>query len=173
MNTNFEEYVAETTRKLKDPGLLLVSTSRQGKNNVMTIGWGLVGVFWGKPVFLVSVRPACYTHEFIEETGEFTINVPQEDMTEILKYCGEVSGREHDKFSECKLKVLKSRVIRPPIIEQCKLHYECRVVHKIDIIPRLAPLKFFIHSIITKVRGGLYLGNDYRTLYFGEILAVY
>lgn len=173
MNTHFEEYFVETMRKLEDPGLLLVSTNKQGKSNVMTIGWGLIGVFWGKPVFLLSVRPSCCTHKFIEETGEFTINVPEEDMNEVVKYCGEVSGREHDKFSECKLKLLKSRIVGPPIVEQCKLHYECRVVHKIDVIPRLVPLKFFIRAVIAKIKGILYLRGNYRSLYFGEILAIY
>ena len=90
MNLNFEEYLAETTRKLKDLGLLLVSTSKQGKNNVMTIGWGLVGVFWEKPVFLVSVRSSCYTHKLIEETGEFTVNVSEE---EARKECGKCAQR--------------------------------------------------------------------------------
>jgi len=173
MSTNFEEYVAETTRKLKDPGLLLVSTNRNGKNNVMAIGWGLIGVFFGKHVFLVSIDPSCYTHKSIEETGEFTVNVPQEGMAEIVKYCGAVSGREHDKFSECKLSLLKSRIVRPPVIGQCELHYECRVVHGIDVIPRLTPLRFFVRSIIAKVRGVLDLRGNYSSLYFGEILAVY
>lgn len=173
MNTLFEECSIETIRKLEDTGLLLVSTNKQGRNNVMTIGWGLIGVFWGKPVFLVSVRPSCCTHRFIEETGEFTVNVPEEGMKDVVKYCGEVSGRDHDKFSECELKVLKSRIVRPPIVGQCKLHYECRVVHKIDVIPRLIPLRFFIRVIIAKIKGILYLRGNYRSLYFGEILAVY
>ncbi|HVP92721.1 MAG TPA: flavin reductase family protein [Acidobacteriota bacterium] len=173
MNSNLEEPVAETMRKLNDPGLLLVSTNKHGENNVMAIGWGLIGVFFGKHVFLVSIDPSCYTHKFIEETGEFTVNVPQEGMNEIVKYCGEVSGREHEKFSECKLSLLKSRVVRPPVIGQCKLHYECRVVHKIDVIPRLTPLRFFVRSIIAKVKGFLYLRGNYCSLYFGEILAVY
>jgi len=173
MNLNFEAYTAETTKRLRDLGLLLVSTSKQGKNNVMTIGWGLIGLFWGKPVFLISVRPSCYTHEIIEETGEFTINVPEENMNDIVEHCGEVSGREHDKFSECKLDLLKSKIVKPPVIEQCKLHYECRVIHKIDVIPSLAPTKFLIHVIIAKFKGVLYLRGSYRSLYFGEILTVY
>jgi flavin reductase (DIM6/NTAB) family NADH-FMN oxidoreductase RutF len=173
MNSNFEEYAAETTKKLKNLGLLLVSTDKRGKNNVMTIGWGLIGVFWEKPVFLVSVRPTCYTHGLIEETGEFTINVPHQDMKEIVRYCGDVSGRKHDKLSECKLKVLRSKEVRPPIIQQCTLHYECRVIHKIDVIPSAIPLIFFIRTIITQIKKVLHLRGNYRSLYFGEILAVY
>jgi flavin reductase (DIM6/NTAB) family NADH-FMN oxidoreductase RutF len=173
MNSHFQEYFAETIRKLKDPGLLLVSTNKQGKNNVMTIGWGLIGVFWGKPVFTVSVRSSSYTRELIEDSGEFTVNVPEEGMNDIVQYCGEVSGREHDKFSECKLSLLPSRFVRVPIIEQCKLHYECRVVQRTDIIPRVVPVRFFIRVLIAKTKEIFHRGGNYRSLYFGEILAVY
>jgi flavin reductase (DIM6/NTAB) family NADH-FMN oxidoreductase RutF len=164
MHPNFKEHLVETTRKMEDPGLLLVSANRQGKNDVMTIGWGLIGVFWGKPVFLVAVRPSRYTHEFIEDSGEFTVNVPEEGMDDAVQLCGEVSGREHDKFSECKLDLLRSRTVRTPIIRQCELHYECRVIHKLDVTPKLVP---------TEVKKAFYPRDDHHTLYFGEILAIY
>lgn len=174
MNVNFEEYIAETMKKLKDAGLLLVSTNRSGRSNVMTIGWGLIGVFWGKPVFVVSIRGSCYTREFIKESEEFTVNVPTEDMKDVVQYCGEVSGREHDKFSECKLDLLKSRFVRTPIIRQCKLHYECRVIHKFDVIPRQNLLRYFVRLIAARIEEILHHHSDkYRSLYFGEILAVY
>jgi flavin reductase (DIM6/NTAB) family NADH-FMN oxidoreductase RutF len=173
MHLHFQEYFAETIRKLEKPGLLLVSANRQGKSNVMTIGWGLIGVFWGKPVFTISVRSSSYTRELIEDSGEFTVNVPEESMNDIVQHCGEVSGREHDKFSECKLSLLQSRFVRPPIIKQCKLHYECRVVQRTDIIPRLVPVKFFIRVMTTKLKEIFHNRGNYRSLYFGEILAVY
>jgi len=173
MNPHFQEYFAETIRKLEDPGLLIVSTNKQGKNNVMTIGWGLIGVFWGKLVFTVSISSSSYTRELIEDTGEFTVNVPAESMNNIVQHCGEVSGREHDKFSECKLTLLKSRFVRAPIIEQCKLHYECRVVQRTDIIPKIVPVRFLIRVMIAKVKEVFHRKGNYLSLYFGEILAVY
>jgi flavin reductase (DIM6/NTAB) family NADH-FMN oxidoreductase RutF len=174
MNVNFEEYIAETMRKLEDTGLLLVSTNKQGKNNVMTIGWGLIGMFWGKPVFMVSIRTSSYTHELIEDSGEFTINVPEEGMSSAVQYCGEVSGRDHDKFSECKLNLLKSKFVKPPIIQECRLHYECRVVHEFDVIPRSNLLRYFVRVIAAQVEEIFHHHSDkYRSLYFGEILAVY
>ena len=42
----------------------------------MTIGWGFVGVLWGMSVFLVAVRHSRFTHEFIEDSDEFAVNVP-------------------------------------------------------------------------------------------------
>jgi len=164
MSSYLEEYVVETIKRLEKPGLLLVSTNMEGKSNVMTIGWGLIGPFWGTPVFIIAIRPSRYMHEFIEESDEFTINVPQGGMGEIVEYCGTVSGRRHDKFKECKLTLLKAKKVNVPIIKECKIHYECKVVHKIKVIPE---------SIPADVKETLYPEDNYHTLFFGKILATY
>ncbi|MEM2178234.1 MAG: flavin reductase [Nitrososphaerota archaeon] len=98
--SNFLKYVDETIKTLNELGLLLVSIDSNGKPNVMTIGWGSIGIIWYKPVFTVLVRPSRYTHKLIEETEDFTINVPKKGMKDIIDFCGSVSGREVDKFKE-------------------------------------------------------------------------
>jgi flavin reductase (DIM6/NTAB) family NADH-FMN oxidoreductase RutF len=164
MNSNLEKCIAETTRRLNKPGLLLVSINKDGRANVMTIGWGLLGFFWGMPVFTVAVRPSRYTHGLIEERNEFTVNVPEDGMDDIVEYCGEVSGREHDKFKECKMDVLKAKMVNVPIIEQCKIYYECQVVHKLNVNPKMVP---------TRVSKVFYPNDDHHTLFFGKVLTVY
>ena len=164
MNLDFTRYAVETTRKLEDPGLLLVGTDKKGRSNVMTIGWGLVGIFWGMPVFMVAVRPSRFTHRLIERGGEFTVNVPKNGMDETVAYCGKVSGRRHDKLKECKLTLVKAKKVRVPVIKQCKIHYECRVVHKLEVVPALVP---------ARVKKSYYPHEDYHTVYFGKVLAVY
>jgi flavin reductase (DIM6/NTAB) family NADH-FMN oxidoreductase RutF len=164
MTPQFAKHVVKTMRKMEDPGLLLVSAKKDGKNNVMTVGWGLVGVFWRMPVFMVAVRPSRFSHGFIEESGEFTVNVPGEGMEGVVEYCGKVSGRKHDKFAECKLSLLKGKKVRVPVIKECKVHYECRVVHKLEVVPGLVP---------ANVKKTFYPRGDYHTIYFGKIVAVY
>lgn len=159
-----DKFAPKTLRKLADPGLLLVSAKKNGEVNVMTIGWGLVGRIWGKPVFVVAVRPSRFTHEFIENSGEFTVNVPGEGLEEAVAYCGKVSGRKCDKLKECELAVSKGRKVGVPVIKKCGIHYECRVVHKLKIKPSLVP---------GRVKRVFYSKGDYHTVYFGEILAVY
>jgi flavin reductase (DIM6/NTAB) family NADH-FMN oxidoreductase RutF len=164
MNLQFEKHAAETMRKLEDPGLLLVSAKKDGKSNVMTVGWGFVGVLWRMPVFIVAVRPSRFTHELIEESGEFTVNVPAQGMDDVVEYCGNVSGREHDKFAKCKLNLVEGKKVHVPVIKECKTHYECLVVHKLEVAPDLVP---------ANVKKTYYSRGDYHTVYFGKILAVY
>ena len=95
---NFD-YLNETLDVLGKPGLLLVSTDADGKPNAMTIGWGTVGIIWGKPIFVVLVRPSRYTYGLMEQTEDFTVNVPSAELREAVAFCGSKSGRDYDKFA--------------------------------------------------------------------------
>ena len=47
---------------------ILLTTSDAGKVNTMTIGWGTLGIEWGKPIFVAYVRESRYTREFLDKT---------------------------------------------------------------------------------------------------------
>jgi len=156
------KFLEETLKRLEHPGLLLVSGTLE-RANVMTIGWGLPGILWGKQFFIVAVRPSRYTHQFIEETGSFTVNVPRRGMEDIVTYCGTVSGRDHNKFEEKGLTLLPSKKLGSPIIEECMIHYECKVAYKTQVVKEDLP---------SSILSACYPTGDYHTLYFGEIMAV-
>jgi len=156
--------ILEKTYDKLDQGLLLSSVGSDGGKNVMAIGWGLVGVLWGEPVFMVAVRHSRHTHKLIEETNEFTVNIPSDDMEEVIAYCGKVSGREHDKFKEMKLTTQRGRIVKSPTISECVAHYECRVIGKSEVVPE---------NLSKDVLRTCYAGGDYHTLYFGKILLTY
>lgn len=151
----------ETFKAFKEDRVLLVSQGKQGPPNVMTIGWGQIGIIWRKPIFTVLVRPSRYTYKLLEESGHFTVNIVPPSLKEVVQYCGTASGRDHDKFKEKGLAALPSSKVKSPIIKEGILHFECQVVNKNDLIPsELAP------SIIP----GLYPKGDFHRVYFGEIL---
>jgi flavin reductase (DIM6/NTAB) family NADH-FMN oxidoreductase RutF len=160
----YPRYVSETLEVLSLDGALLVSVDGSGRANVMTIGWGMFGWVWGKPILAALVRPSRYTYELLEETGEFTVNVPPRTMAETVAYCGTVSGRDFDKFEQGKLTAKRGKRVRAPIIEECAVHFECRVIHKNDVLPAtLAP----------EIAQSAYRSGDYHRIYYGEILAAY
>lgn len=156
-------YLKETVSLIADPGALLVTQLGQDKPNVMTIGWGLMGVVWGLPIFTVLVRPSRFTYRLIDESGEFTVNIPYPSMSEAVAYCGTVSGRDFDKLKEKSLTPLPSKMVDTPLIAQCAIHYECRAVHKNDAAPDTFP-----DQIIDK----FYPEDDFHRVFFGHILRV-
>jgi len=164
IEVSYSDFLKETVRLLNDPGLLLVSVDGEGKPNAMAIGWGFIGILWSKPYFIVAVRPSRYTHQLIEETGDYTVNVPGKDMKDIVNYCGTVSGRDHDKFKEKKLTPVKGKAVKSPIIDECVINFECKVDYKTRLNPEALP------AIVSR---SYYPAGDYHTLYFGEILATY
>ena len=162
-NVGPTEYLNETLQSLAHPGLLLVSLDARRRPNAMTIGWGSIGIFWAKPIFVVPVRESRYTYQCIEKTGDFTVNVLPRKLADLASFCGTVSGRDHDKFAEANLTAVASRHVKSPIIAECVLSYECRVVHANDLVPR---------ALVPAFERASYPRGDYHQFYFGEILAV-
>jgi len=160
----YTDYFMETMRRMREDGLLLVTAGGDGKPNVMTIGWGTIGSIWSRPVFLALVRPSRHSYARLEEAGDFTVNVPPGELAEAAAYCGTVSGRDHDKLREKGLTPVASRQVRPPIIQECVLHYECRTLHRNDLVP---------DALAQAVQDEFYARGDYHRVYFGEIVASY
>ena len=158
---NFTDCLKETAERLQNPGLLLTSVGSDGNPNSMAIGWGVAGIIWRLPMFVVLVRPSRYTYKLIEASNDFTVNVPTLEMENIVKFCGTKSGRDVDKFSELGLNPRNVPEIKSPIIEECPINFVCKVVHKNDVIPEeLAP----------EIKGRAYKKGNYHRVYYGEII---
>ena len=152
--------------KAMSPGVLL--TAKAGdKVNTMTIGWGSIGVEWGKPIFTAYVRPSRYTHEMIEATGEFTVNVPMGNVKSILGFCGTKSGREVDKVAELGLTLEEPMNISVPGIRELPLTLECKVIYKQDQV--LSALREDLCDRYYDKNDS----NDFHTAYYAEIVSAY
>lgn len=159
----YNEYSKEMLEQLQKGAFLTVKNGE--KLNTMTIGWGTIGFIWNKPIFTVLVRYSRHTYDMIKDADEFTVSVPlSKDMKKELSLCGTKSGREIDKFKECDLTAHKGKVIDTPIIGECDLHYECKIVYKQAMEPAL---------LDKNIREAKYSNNDFHVLYYGEIVASY
>jgi len=160
----FMKFAELTAKTMMSDGLLLCSLDKTGRPNAMAIGWGTIGAVWGKAMFIVLVRPSRYTYQCIEATGDFTVNVGDSALREIVMYCGTASGRDVDKFKEKSLTAVKGSKVKSPTIKECIINYECKVVHKNDVIPE---------RLTDEIKESAYPMNDFHRVYFGEILAAY
>ncbi|MBQ2761410.1 MAG: flavin reductase family protein [Mailhella sp.] len=148
---------------------ILLTTKRGDEVNTMTIGWGFLGIMWGKPMFMALVRESRYTKQFLDENGEFTINVPLgTDEKEILAYCGTRSGRDVDKIKDMKLTLEEPDVISVPGIREFPLTLECRTVYKQGMEEAGIP-----QSVLDRHYPVKTIKRDIHTLYYGEILSSY
>ena len=160
---DFAELLPETLGALADPGCLLVSQGRSGKPNAMTIGWATFGIIWSKPICVVLVRPSRYTWKLLEESEGFTVNVPPPSLAKAALFCGTKSGRDTDKFAEMHFTAIPSQHVGAPLIGECVIHYECRIVHRNHVDPG---------TLAADVARECYPKGDFHTLYYGQILGV-
>ncbi len=79
--------------------MLLTATKPDGSYNTMTASWGGGGIFWGKPVLTVGIRPERYTYEFAEADDKLSVCFFDGSCREALRLCGTKSGRDCDKVA--------------------------------------------------------------------------
>jgi flavin reductase (DIM6/NTAB) family NADH-FMN oxidoreductase RutF len=114
------------------PTLLVSSGDGREKTNIIAVGWA--GTLVSEPPTLaIGIRPGRYSYLLIKETGEFVVNVPTQEMLPEIDYCGTVSGRNVDKFKELDLTPVPASEVSAPLIAECPINVECRVVEHLRI----------------------------------------
>lgn len=149
---------------------ILLTTKVGEKVNTMTIGWGTIGIEWGRPVFVAYVRETRFTREMLDRSGEFTVNIPLENVDRnILAVCGTKSGRDMDKFSQLNLTQEPGETVDVPGILELPLTLECKVLYKVkqsvETIPQAIQARYYPAD-----ESGF---QDYHYAYFGEITNAY
>ena len=149
---------------------VLVTAMADGKVNPMTIGWGTLGIEWGKPIFTVFVRQSRYTKELLDKNGEFTINVPLGEYDKnIISVCGTKSGRDMDKVAELGLTLEDPETVSVPAIRQLPLTLECKVIYmqaqEPAAIDKACDARYYAKGTANE--------GDYHTAYYGQITAAY
>jgi len=85
------------------------------------------------PAVAVAIMHSRYTLKGIRQNLTFSINVPSVDLVKETDYCGMVSGLEVNKAEVCRFKVFYDKLESAPLIEQCPINVECKVVHILDL----------------------------------------
>ncbi len=137
----------------------MLITARDGeKQNAMTASWGSLGVLWNKNVCTVYIRPQRYTYGLVEAEERFSVSFFDERYRDALKYCGRVSGRDHDKLAEAGLGAAELDGV--PVIREARLTLICRKLYSDDIKRE----RFIDESLLDN-----YKENDFHRFYICEI----
>ena len=118
-------------------------TCKGEKTNIVTLAWA--GTICSEPAMVsISVRPERYSHDIIEKSGEFVINLVTTKLTKACDWCGVRSGRDYDKFKEMKLHEYTSEFMDTPAIEESPVNIYC----KVKGIERLGSHDMFIAEVV-------------------------
>ena len=111
--------------------VLVSCVGEASKPNIITIaGCGIASS--NPPLIGVAIGTGRYSLELIKETGDFVVNVPPCHMAEVSDWCGNVSGKDVDKFAEGPLTPGQSVKVRSPYIAECPVNFECVVWKSVE-----------------------------------------
>lgn len=112
--------------------LVTVLDEPNNRTNIITLGW-TTPVSHDPLIVGIAISPRRYSFGLIKEAKEFVINVPDITMAEESNWCGRKSGRRYDKFQETRFTQSPAKKIRTPVINECFVNLECRVVEEIVV----------------------------------------
>ena len=130
--------------------------------NPMTASWGGVGIMWNRPVVFAFIRPQRYTHGLVENGDHYTLSFYPEKYRAALRLCGTKSGRDINKAQACGLTPVYDEAA--PYFEEAELVLVCRKLYAQDMNEESAAAR---EVVIPN-----YSGNDWHTMYIGEIIKV-
>jgi flavin reductase (DIM6/NTAB) family NADH-FMN oxidoreductase RutF len=110
--------------------MVLVGAVVNEKANFMAVGW-VSRVNFNPPMIAVALGKMHYTNKGIHKNKAFSVNIPGMDLMEKVDYCGLVSGEKSDK-SEV-FDVFYGDLTNAPMIRECPLCMECRLVNAVDL----------------------------------------
>ena len=121
--------LSEAYRLLEPGPVVLLTTARKGRANVMTMSWHMM-VEFTPPLVACIVSSANHSFAALRATGEAVIAIPARKLAAKVVKVGNSSGRDLDKFKAFGLTPLPAATVAPPLVKECFANLECKVVDR-------------------------------------------
>ena len=113
--------------QLLEPGpVVLLTTARKGRANVMTMSWHMM-VEFEPPLVACVVSGNDYSFDALKTTRECVIAIPAVNLASKVVQVGNSSGRDLDKFEAFGLTPVPAQRVKAPLIAECFANFECKV----------------------------------------------
>ncbi|HTP75003.1 MAG TPA: flavin reductase family protein [Burkholderiaceae bacterium] len=112
---------------LLEPGpVVLMTTARRGRPNVMPMSWHTMMEF-EPPLVGCVISDRNFSFATLRSTRQCVIAIPGVELADQVVRCGNTSGRDTDKFATVGLTALPASRVQAPLIAECFANLECRV----------------------------------------------
>jgi flavin reductase (DIM6/NTAB) family NADH-FMN oxidoreductase RutF len=129
---------------LLEPGpVVLVTTSRNGRTNVMPMSWHTMMEF-EPPLVGCVISGRNHTFDTLRATKECVIAIPTVGIAKAVVGCGNTSGRDVDKFATFGLTPLPASRVGAPLVGECYANLECRIADS----RMVAKYNFFVLEVL-------------------------
>ena len=135
--------LSEVYRLLEPGPVVLLTTIRAERGNVMPMSWHLMMEFT-PPLVGCVVSDRNYSFASLKVSRECVINIPTVELTKMVVACGNTSGRRVDKFKAFGLTPVTAACVKAPLIAECYASLECKVVD----MKLVTKYNFFVLEVI-------------------------
>jgi flavin reductase (DIM6/NTAB) family NADH-FMN oxidoreductase RutF len=119
--------LSEVYQLLEGGPVVLLTTSQSGRSNVMTMSWHTM-VEFVPPLVACVVSSEDYSFAALVAEHECVIAIPAVELAPVVVKVGNTSGRTVEKFKKFGLTPRPAELVAPPLIAECFVNFECRVV---------------------------------------------
>jgi len=112
--------------------LVSVAGDEGGAPDIVTVAWA-GNVCSAPPMLSISVRPSRHSYRLLQRSHDFVVNLPRASQVRQVDYCGNVSGRDADKFAACGFKATPAARVSSPLIGECPINIECVTRHRLSL----------------------------------------
>jgi flavin reductase (DIM6/NTAB) family NADH-FMN oxidoreductase RutF len=113
--------------QLLEPGpVVLLTTARKGRANIMTMSWHMM-VEFEPPLVACVVSGANHSFAALRATKECVIALPARPLASKVVKIGNSSGRDLDKFAAFGLTKAPAERVGAPLVAECFANLECKV----------------------------------------------
>ncbi|MBK7743775.1 MAG: flavin reductase family protein [Betaproteobacteria bacterium] len=112
---------------LESGPVVLLTTARGGRPNVMAMSWHTMLEF-EPPLVGCVVSNRNHSFATLRATKECVLAIPTAELAPKVVRCGNASGRDVDKFGSLGLTPVAASHVGAPLVAECFANLECRVV---------------------------------------------
>lgn len=112
---------------LEPAPVVMVTTARNGKPNIMTMSWYMM-VDFVPPIVACVMGEQGYSFTTLKKTKQCVINIPTVDLAPTVVEIGKCTGVKVDKFKKFHLTQEKASQVNVPMIAECYANLECKVI---------------------------------------------
>ena len=113
--------------QLLEPGpVVLLTTAREGRANVMTMSWHMM-VEFEPPLIACVVSNRNYSFAALRATKECVIAIPAVKLAAKVVEVGNCSGQNVVKFETFGLTPMAAERVAAPLVAECFANLECKV----------------------------------------------
>lgn len=155
--------LAKVYSLLESGPVIMITTAHNERVNVMPMSWHMM-IDFDPPLVGFVMSDRNYSFELLKAAGECVICIPTLEIAEKVVGCGNTSGAKTDKFAEFGLTRMPAAMVGAPLIEDCRVNLECRVLDT-SLVPRfdlfvVEVVKAWINPALENSRTIHHLGKD-------------